>query len=313
MIVLNNLRMLSGFSLKAHYLTGKTRTCSSIIKPRNLATAVETTKSNNEELQVQYLSKDDEKGIVVIGFNRPKAKNALGRNVVLLLESALAKLKFEKDIRAVIVRSLVPGIFCAGADLKERALMKEHEVGPAVSRGRALISEFQDFPAPTIAALDGAALGGGLELSLACDIRIASSTAKMGLVETRLGIIPGAGGTQRLPRIVGPSVAKEMIFSARVLDGLEAREIGLVNHVVTQNDNGDAAFLRSLELAKEIARNGPIALKMAKKAINKGSEVDIATGLSFEQAYYDGVIPTKDRIEGIMAFIEKRPPQFTGE
>jgi len=255
----------------------------------------------------------DQKGIAVCSFTRPKAKNAMSRNLVAQLKNAIDILKFERSIAVMIMRSTVPGIFCAGADLKERAKMAESEVGPFVASARQLTIELSDLPIPTIAALDGAALGGGLELALSCDMRVAASSAKMGLVETRLAIIPGAGGTQRLSRLVGPSIAKELIFTARVFDGQEARALGVVNHVVEQNDAGDAAFQKSLEIAKQIIPNGPIALRMAKQAINRGMEVDLVSGLAFETAFYAQVIPTKDRIEGIKAFVEKRPAQYKGE
>lgn len=173
--------------------------------------------------------------------------------------------------------------------------------------------ELEDLPMPTIAALDGVALGGGLEMALACDIRVASSTAKMGLVETKLAVIPGAGGTQRLPRIIGQSLAKELIFTARVLDGTEAHRLGLVNHVQEQNLQGNAAYLKALELAKEILPQGPIALRAAKKAISAGAQTDFDNALAIEKLCYAEVIPTKDRLEGLKAFREKRPPVYTGE
>lgn len=166
---------------------------------------------------------------------------------------------------------------------------------------------------PIIAALDGVALGGGLEMALSCDLRVAADTTKMGLVETKLAIIPGAGGTQRLPRIVGPAMAKELIFTGRVIDGAEAFKLGLVNRVVAQNQEGDAAYGKALELAKEILPQGPIALRMAKTAIDRGIEVDLDTGLTIEEFCYAQVIPTKDRLEGLMAFKEKRSPRYKGE
>jgi len=138
-------------------------------------------------------------------------------------------------------------------------------------------------------------------------------STRMGLTETRLAIIPGGGGTQRLPRVVGPARARELIYTARVLKGPEAADLGLVNHCVEQNADGDAAYQRSLQLAREILPNGPVGVAMAKVAINKGSEVDLASGLGFEEACYAQVIPTKDRIEALMAFREKRKPVFKGE
>ncbi|XP_075708779.1 methylglutaconyl-CoA hydratase, mitochondrial [Rhinoderma darwinii] len=267
---------------------------------------------SEDELRVRYLE-GEEQGIVVLGINRPHSKNAISKGLVKSMLKAVDSLKGNNKVRTVILRSEVPGVFCAGADLKERAKMHPSEVGPFVSKARALMNEFANLPMPTIAALDGAALGGGLEMALASDIMVAASSAKMGLVETKLAIIPGAGGTQRLPRVVGVALAKELIFSARVLDGNEAKSIGLVNHVVEQNDEGDAAYRRAVALAREFISQGPIAMRMAKLAINQGIEVDLATGLAIEEACYAQVIPTKDRIEGLLAFKEKRPPRYIGE
>lgn len=166
---------------------------------------------------------------------------------------------------------------------------------------------------PVIAALDGTALGGGLEMSLACDLRVAADTAKLGLVETKLAIIPGAGGTQRLPRLINPAIAKELIFTGRVVDGSSAHKLGIVNHVVPQSTNGDAAYVKALQLAREILPNGPVAVEMAKKAINRGCQLDLNSGMGVEEACYAQVIPTKDRVEGLKAFKEKRKPEYTGQ
>ncbi|XP_019410567.1 PREDICTED: methylglutaconyl-CoA hydratase, mitochondrial isoform X3 [Crocodylus porosus] len=246
-----------------------------------------------EELRVRYLD-DEHKGIVVLGLNRPHAKNALNKNLLKMMSKAVDALKSDKKVRTVIFRSEVPGIFCAGADLKERAKMHSSEVSSFVSKARAAINEMANLPVPTIAALDGIALGGGLELALACDIRV-------------------AGGTQRLPRTIGVSLAKELIFSARVVDGEEAKSIGLISHVVQQNEAGDAAYRRALALAREFLPQGPVAMRVAKLAINQGMEVDLVTGLAIEEACYAQTIPTKDRIEGLLAFKEKRPPHYKGE
>ncbi|XP_059871086.1 methylglutaconyl-CoA hydratase, mitochondrial isoform X4 [Delphinus delphis] len=200
-----------------------------------------------------------------------------------------------------------------GADLKERVKMNSSEVGPFVSKIRAVINEIANLPVPTIAAIDGLALGGGLELALACDIRVAASSAKMGLVETKLAIIPGGGGTQRLPRAIGMSLAKELIFSARVLDGQAAKAVGLISHVLEQNEEGDAAYRKALDLAREFLPQGPVAMRVAKLAINQGMEVDLVTGLAIEEACYAQTIPTKDRLEGLLAFKEKRTPRYKGE
>jgi len=281
---------------------------------RPLVQSLTTTSapSTEQDLVVEYLEENDH-GIVVLGINRPKAMNALSKNLVKNLSSAIDAVKFDKNCRVVIIRSHAKGAFCAGADLKERAQMTPAEVGPFVAKGREIIGAWDKLPMPVIAAIDGVALGGGLEMALACDLRVASHDAKLGLTETRLAIIPGGGGTQRLPRVVGLGKAKELIYTARILNGRDAESIGLVNHCVDQNENGDAAYQRSLALAREILPNGPIGIQMAKNAINKGTEVDLASGLNYEEAYYAQVIPTKDRIEALKAFKEKRKPVFKGE
>ncbi|XP_782821.1 methylglutaconyl-CoA hydratase, mitochondrial isoform X2 [Strongylocentrotus purpuratus] len=284
---------------------------SKILNTRRLLVPVSRNFSSPaDDLKVSYL---DDGGIVVLGMNRPANKNAISRNLLNLFEDAVAKVRFDNNVRVLIIRSEAPGIFCAGADLKERIQMTQEEVGPFVAKLRQAILSFGDLPMPTIVALDGVAVGGGLEMALSCDLRVAASSAKMGLVEAKLAIIPGGGGTQRLPRLVGPSIAKELMFTGRVLDGEEAARIGLVNHCVEQDDSQEAAYKRALELAREIATQGPIALRMVKKAVDKGVEVDLASGLAFEEAYYAQVIPTKDRMEGLMAFKEKRKPNFKGE
>ncbi|KAI8771887.1 methylglutaconyl-CoA hydratase mitochondrial [Biomphalaria glabrata] len=264
-----------------------------------------------DELHLNYLE-GEQKGIAVVSMRRFRYKNAMGKNIIQKFIDAMQELKFQDKVRVAIIRSEVRGVFCAGADLKERLQMTNQEVNLFVSKLRYTISELQNLPMPTIAALDGAALGGGLEMALGCDLRVAASNAKLGLIETSLAIIPGAGGTQRLPRIIGPALAKELIFTSRVLDGNQAKQYGVVNHSVEQNSSGDAAYLRAIELAEEILPQGPIALRMAKAAINRGIEVEIEAGMKYEEAYYAQVVPTKDRIEGLVAFKEKRPPKYEG-
>ncbi|XP_077988169.1 methylglutaconyl-CoA hydratase, mitochondrial-like [Glandiceps talaboti] len=275
-------------------------------------------KLEGEDVVVSYIDASDEPSesmgvIAVLALNRPRAWNTFSRNLVAMFANTVQTIKFDRNVRTFIICSTTPGIFCAGADLKERAKMKESEVGPFVARGRALISELENLPMPVIAALDGGAYGGGMEMALGCDLRIASTTAKLGLTETKLGIIPGGGGTQRLPRIIGAGRAKEMIFTGKVVDGVEAERIGLVNYCVEQNKDGTAAYDKAIEIAKQICQNGPIGVKMAKFAISKGSEVDLRSGLAIEEACYAQVIPTKDRMIALKAFREKKRPIFTGE
>ncbi|XP_034476554.1 methylglutaconyl-CoA hydratase, mitochondrial [Drosophila innubila] len=274
--------------------------------------SVDEILGDGNEVLVERLE-GPQKGITVLGLNRPVAKNAFSRGLVNTFKDILEEVKRDNGSRVVVLRSLTPGIFCAGADLKERKGMTTEETSEFVSQLRALLISIEQLPMPVIAALDGAALGGGLEMALACDIRTAANNAKMGLVETRLAIIPGAGGTQRLPRILSPALAKELIFTARVFDGQEAKELGLVNHVVQQNESKDAAYQRALKLAEEILPNGPVGVRMAKLAVDKGMQVDLNTGYSIEEVCYAQVIPTKDRLEGLAAFAEKRKPVYKGE
>lgn len=254
-------------------------------------------------------------GITCLCMNRGEKKNALGKEFTRQLQQQIDHVSQEDDgIRVLILRSLVPNIFCAGADLKERLAMSESEVPLMSQTYRTLFAQLYSLPFPTMAAIDGHALGGGLEMALACDLRIAASTVRMGLVETSLAIIPGAGGTQRLPRIVGIARAKELIFTAKVLDARKAAEIGLVNEVVEQNSRGDAAYGRTLEIAQKIASNGPIGVRAAKEAINRGSEApDLEQGLQIEGECYQTVVGTRDRIEGLKAFLQKRLPLYRGE
>ncbi|XP_072275760.1 enoyl-CoA hydratase domain-containing protein 2, mitochondrial isoform X2 [Pyxicephalus adspersus] len=226
---------------------------------------------------------------------------------------SVESLRHDSGVRVVVVRSAVPGVFCAGADLKERAKMSNSEVALFVQKLRKLMNEIAALPMPTIAAVDVHALGGGLELALACDLRITASSAKLGLIETTRGLLPGAGGSQRLPRLIGVGLAKELIFTGRQIEGAQAYDIGLVNDAVPQNESKDAAHKRALELAQEILPQAPIAVRMAKLAMNKGMEVDIASGMAIEGMCYGQVIPTKDRLEGMAAFQEKRSPHYKGE
>ncbi|HJV46585.1 MAG TPA: enoyl-CoA hydratase [Bacillota bacterium] len=250
-----------------------------------------------------------ENGIVLITLNRPEAANALSLQMLKELQEAIETCRFDRSVRCVIITGSGEKAFCAGADLKERAGMDMNQVRKTVSLIRSNINHLETLPQPVIAAVNGVAFGGGTELALACDIRIASETAKFGLTETSLGIIPGAGGTQRLPRLVGKGRAKEIIFTARRIDASEAREIGLVEYVTP----AVSLMSKALDLANQIVRNAPIAVKQAKFAIDKGFEVDLNTGLAIEQNAYEITIPTKDRLEGLQAFKEKRPPLYKGE
>ncbi|NDI34607.1 enoyl-CoA hydratase [Chengkuizengella sediminis] len=250
-----------------------------------------------------------EEGIANISLNRQEAANALSLQMLNELQEVIMDIKYDRSVRCVIITGAGEKVFCAGADLKERATMDAVQVRKTVSLIRKNINDLEELPQPVIAAVNGMALGGGTELALACDIRIASENAKFGLTETSLGIIPGAGGTQRLPRLIGKGRAKELIFTARKVDSIEAKKIGLVEYVVPPENLMDKAY----EVAKEIVKNAPIALSQAKIAIDKGYDVDLNTALAIEQNAYEITIPTKDRLEGLQAFKEKRKPIYKGE
>ncbi|CAK6974883.1 enoyl-CoA hydratase domain-containing protein 2%2C mitochondrial [Scomber scombrus] len=264
------------------------------------------------EVDLKRLDGEDD-GIAEVLMCRHTARNALGHVFLSQMNDLVSSLSNDSAVRVVIFRSLVPGVFCAGADLKERALMNNSESDLFVHSLRSLMTQIASLPMPTIAAVDGAALGGGLELALACDLRSAAYSAQMGLIETTRGLLPGAGGSQRLPRMVGMTLAKELIFTGRRVGGQAALEMGLVNKAVEQNQTGDAAYREALSLAREILPQAPIAVRMAKEAMNKGVEVDISSAMAIERMCYARVIPTRDRQEGMAAFMEKRPPRYTGE
>lgn len=270
-----------------------------------------TQEQNQELVNFKQLINND-KGIAVIGLNRPWSKNALNVHMIDQLSNIFNKLYNDKETRVIVFRSLVKGIFCAGADLKERLSLPSSEVGRRVAEIRNLASIIENVPIPVIAAIDGVALGGGFELALSCDFIVSASNSIFGLVETRLGIIPGAGGTQRLARAVGSPLAKELIYTARLFKAQQALQYGAVNRVSEQNDEGTGAYNTALEIAREILPNGPVAVKMAKKAISHGQQVDINNGCAIEEFCYSQVIPTKDRLEGLIAFVEKRKPNYTG-
>jgi len=259
---------------------------------------------------MQSLAVDLADGVAVLTLQRPEQMNALSVALLDALSEAIDDLYDRPDVRAVIITGAGDRAFCAGADLKERAGMAPSEVRRFLRRIRALMTRIERLPCPVIAAINGVALGGGCELALACDLRIAADVAKLGLTETTLAIIPGAGGTQRLPRLIGKGRAKELIFSGRRVDAQEALQIGLVEQVAPAAELLDAARA----LARRIVDNtGPIAIAQAKFAIDHGLEVDLETGLAIEAKAYEVTIPTRDRLEALAAFREKRKPVFTGE
>ncbi|CAL5056807.1 unnamed protein product [Urochloa decumbens] len=256
-----------------------------------------------EPVRLQKLAAPDS-GILELRLERPEVKNAINWDVMRRLRSAIEKIQADATAKVVLVASSVPGAFCAGADLKERRLMSSSEVGEYAGSLRSTFSSFEALPIPTIAVIEGAALGGGLELALSWE------NAELGLPETGLAIIPGAGGTQRLPRIVGVSRAKELIFTGRRCDAAEAVRMGLANYCVPAGE----AYQKALDIAREITQKGPLGIRMAKKAINQGMEVsDMPSALAVEGECYDQLLHTQDRLEALAAFAEKRKPVYTGK
>jgi len=246
---------------------------------------------------------------VILTLNRPEIMNSFNFDLLYALRDAVENVRFNPDVRVVIITGAGEKAFCAGADLKERITLTPMEVKKFIYTIRTLFSSIENLNKPVIAAVNGVALGGGTELSLAADIRIASATATMGLTEARLAIIPGAGGTQRLPRLIGRGKAKELIFTGRRVDAKEALEIGLVNKICEPARLMDEAKA----MAAMMCECGPIAIEQAKYAINAGLETDLATGLAIESNAYWITIPTEDRLEGLAAFKEKRKPVYKGK
>ncbi len=246
--------------------------------------------------------------VVTVTIDRPAQMNAMNTALGEDLLACFDALARDADARATVFTGAGGRAFCAGGDLKERDGMTDE-----AWRAQHVIFEQAAFcilrcPIPVIAAIEGAALGGGCELALLADFIVAGETAVFGMPETTLGIFPGIGGTQLLPRIVGAPLAKELIFTGRRIRADEARAVGLVNHVVPAGQ----ALARATEIATTIAQNGPIAVRQAKKAIAYGSETTLETGMILAIEAYNATVVTADRLEGVRAFNEKRRPEFKG-
>lgn len=253
--------------------------------------------------------KVDADGICTVTINRPKALNSLNGALVQALGDAFRELAWDPAVRVVILSAAGERAFCAGADLKERQSMSEAEVSRRIDDYRRCFSAISELPKPVICAINGYAFGGGLELALTCDFRLMAAETKVGLTECRLGIIPGAGGTQRLARLVGASRAKMLIFSAKRMSADEALKFGVVDQIAPAAELLDAAK----ELARPMLDSAPIAVAQAKFAIDQGMQVDLETGLKIEACAYQVTLPTEDRLEGLAAFKEKRRPIFQGK
>lgn len=249
--------------------------------------------------------------VAVITLNRPDRMNTLGSTMKPDLARAFFELaRNDEQVRAVLITGSGDKAFSAGADIKERAtdVVRGTEYFVRQKATHELFRNIEEFEKPVIAAINGVALGGGLEIALCCDLRIAASHARFGLPEIKLGVIPAAGGTQRLPRLVGEARAKELILTADLVDAETALRYGIVSRVVPPADLMTAA----LELSLRIAQHPPLAVRFAKRAINRGMQTDLDSGLEYERYAAAMIVDSEDRIEGMRAFVEKREPQFKG-
>jgi enoyl-CoA hydratase/carnithine racemase len=248
--------------------------------------------------------------IAWIVLNRPEALNAISNGIRTELPAALERIERDDGVRVIIVRGAGSRAFCVGADIKEFG----GAVSPVKARQNLVhhsyVEAFERATKPTIAAISGFCLGGGLELALACDIRMASADASFGLPEVNLGLIPGGGGTQRLPRMVGLGVALDLMLTGRRIDASEALRLGLVSRLASTQE----ALLQDVEqTAKTIADKPPMAAAFVKEAARKGNSLGIEAGLRLEKDLFSLLLSTKDQVEAALAFQQKRPPQFSGE
>jgi enoyl-CoA hydratase len=244
-------------------------------------------------------------GIGIITLNREDVRNALKAEIRRDISEVLQVADQDPDVRVVIITGAGRKVFSAGGDIKQ---MAENTMWDVLERKPDIFAQIHNLSKPVIAAINGLALGGGCEMAMACDFRLASESAKIGQPEINLGIFPGGGATQRLQKLVGIGRAKELIFTGDILDAREAERIGLINKVFPADDLMD----RTMEIASRIAGKGPLALKLAKMAMNMGMETGLSLGLGYERLARTLVHGSEDRVEGMNAFIQKRKPQFKG-
>ncbi|KIL45146.1 enoyl-CoA hydratase-related protein [Jeotgalibacillus soli] len=244
-----------------------------------------------------------------IELNRPDSLNALNTKMAMELIECLTELKEKKDLRVLVLTAAGDKSFCVGADLKERKGMTNEQWKHQHDVFENAYSLIREFPLPVIAAVNGFALGGGMEMALSCDLRYIAEHAKMGLPEVTIGIIPGVGGTQLLPRTIPVGLAKEFLFRGSHISSEKAEESGLVNGVYSKEE----LIPKVLDIAKDIAKNAPLSLKAIKKSVNTGLQTDIHTALAIELDQYYTCANSEDRKEGILSFNEKRKPNWQGK
>jgi|DewCreStandDraft_5_1066085.scaffolds.fasta_scaffold00026_162 enoyl-CoA hydratase len=247
--------------------------------------------------------------VAVLTLDRQAARNALNEHMLERLAGRLTELAEDRAVRAVILTGAGAQAFSAGADIRAMAAKGPQEARAYAALGHRVMAMIEDLPQPVIAAINGYALGGGCELALACDIRIAATTARLGQPEVKLGILPGWGATFRLPRIVGPGIARELIFTGRLVDAQEALRLGLVNLVVEP----EHLMSQARALAHQIAAQAPLAVHYAKRALVAAGLPSREAASSLEMSLFSLCFTTRDRAEGMAAFLEKRTPEFRGE
>jgi enoyl-CoA hydratase len=246
--------------------------------------------------------------IAIVGLNRPDKLNALSRAMILELSNTFTNLESQPDLRAVILTGTGDKAFCAGTDITELAGLDEDHAHAVSERGQALCNQIENFPVPVIAAINGIAAGGGGELALACHLRVSSESAQFSLPETKLGMIPAYGGTERLAREIGNGRALEMMLTGRSVGAAEALQFGLTNYVVA----GDELLATTKSLAQEISNLAPLAIRACLEAVVHGGKLPLAEGLALEAKLFASLFATDDVREGTHAFLEKRPPVFKG-
>jgi enoyl-CoA hydratase len=261
-----------------------------------------------KKMELKNVVVEKENNIAVLSINRPKALNALNYDTLTDIKTAIKALSEDNDVSIVIITGSGEKAFVAGADIKEMKDMTPLEARRFMLYGQNVFNIIGNLPKPTIAAVNGFALGGGTELALSCDMIIASEKAKFGLPEVTLGIHPGFGGTQRLPRLIGSAKAKELIFTGKMIDANDAERIGLVNKVVSP----DKLLEEAKALAQDIMKNGQVAIRLVKSAINAGLDTTLEKGLAYEAETQGLAFSTEDKNEGLNAFLEKRKPNFKG-
>jgi enoyl-CoA hydratase len=249
-----------------------------------------------------------ENNIAVLSINRPDALNALNYDTLTDIKTAFKSLSEDEEVAVVIITGAGEKAFVAGADIKEMRDMTPLEARQFMLYGQSVFNMIDSLPKPTIAAVNGFALGGGTELALSCDMILASEKARFGLPEVTLGIHPGFGGTQRLPRLIGAAKAKELIFTGKMIGAAEAEKVGLVNKVVAP----DKLHEEAKALAEDILKNGQVAIRLVKSAINAGLDTTLEKGLAYEAETQGLAFSTEDKNEGLSAFMEKRKPKFKG-